>query len=151
MGKYNSITINSVLAVLITLLQLITVYRHFWFSLYIQSWVYCPADDIQLGAHALAEVLGSTCSGGKHSTNSNLKRLRTSFSKPVTKSSFQLDRYTVSWVHLFSTCHETLLKFCSTKLKPTFHLWSCWLCAVTFHPEAHAAFEEYKILSQLEL
>ncbi len=106
MGKYNSITINSVLAVLITLLQLITVYRHFWFSLYIQSWVYCPADDIQLGAHALAEVLGSTCSGGKHSTDSNLKRLRTSFSKPVTKSSFQLDRYTVSWVHLFSTCHK---------------------------------------------
>ncbi len=150
MGKYNSITINSVLAVLITLLQLFIdiFYSLFIFSLSLfilsrtQSWVYCPADDLQLGAHALAEVSGSTCSGGKHSMNSNLKRLRTSLSKPVAKSSFQLDGYTVSLINLFSTCHDTLLKFCSTKLKPTFHLWCCWLCAVTFNPEAHTAFEE---------
>lgn len=49
---------------------------------------------------------------------------RTSLSKPGRNSSFEHDGKTVSLAKLFCSCHNSLLKFSSAKLKPTFYLWS---------------------------
>lgn len=72
------------------------------------------------------------------------QRLRTSLSKPFANNSFHQDRNTVSLANLFSTCHDTLLKFCS-KQKPSFI--SCWFLCITFLPDAHTAFWGAEILA----
>lgn len=84
------------------------LYTHFlllYFYLYIQTCFYCPTDYLQLEAHELVEVSGSTCSGERHSMNSSLKI----YVSEIENIPFHHDGYALSLANLFSTCHDTLL------------------------------------------